>query len=81
MTEHRALRRARARYASDALAERAASLALKLGVKLKLSADGSVEITGKLDTQASDALALGQEGGADADDYEAWKREHFAAGR
>ncbi len=44
-------RRSRPRYAPDAQVERAAELALKLGVALELTADGGVKIIGKLDSR------------------------------
>jgi len=68
-------RRSRARYAKDDIAERAAVLSLKLGVKLILHADGSVEITGKLDSPPGDALA--STAGDDPDDALArWEAKH-----
>lgn len=74
-------RRNRARYASDALVERAVALSLKHGVKLKLAADGSVEITGKLDSRGADGAVSSAGGGADAEEAERWFRENSPAGR
>ncbi len=74
--------RNRSRYAKDELAERAAALALKLGVSLTLHSDGSVTIRGKLlDSAANDAAASGAKGEDDAEGYETWKQENGAARR
>lgn len=71
------MKRNRSRYAKDEMAERAAALALKLGVSLTLHSDGSVTIRGKLlDSAANDAAASGAKG----DDPDAalarWEASH-----
>lgn len=53
--------RQRSRYAPDAQVTRAAELALKLGMRLKLGADGSVEVLGRLDTAPGAAMAGARE--------------------
>lgn len=54
-------RRIRSRYASDEQIERAAKLALKHGVKLRLDAAGGVEVLGKLDSRGEYGVASGAE--------------------
>lgn len=72
--------RKRSRYAPDKEATRAAELALRLGVKLKLGADGSVEVLGRLDSPPPAGLASTPEGGDDAEDAERWFQEDRVAG-
>lgn len=72
-------RRSRPRYAPDAQVERAAELALKLGVALELTADGGVKIIGKLDSARPAGPDAATEGAGDADGYENWKQGHGVA--
>ncbi len=68
--------RRRSRYAKDELAERAASLALKLGVSLTMHADGSVTIHGRLDSRCPGALASEAEGDNADGALARWEASH-----
>jgi hypothetical protein len=74
-------RRPKARYASDALVDRAAELSLKHGVKLRLTPDGGVEILGKLDSLGPGGAGSGPEGETADEALAAWKAEHEPARR
>jgi hypothetical protein len=68
--------RRRSRYAPNEHARRAGALALELGVKLKLNADGSIEITGRLDSSVTDGLASSEKGSTADEALAAWEAKH-----
>lgn len=66
----------RNRWAPDDIAARAALLALEHGVSLVLYADGSVAITGRLDTPGQQTVRNGDRELAPDEALARWEAEH-----